>query len=297
MQKMLLLLLALVVSALSLTAPASGVWGGELDGNRHPMVGAIYADLYPPFDGPQGDEIVCSGSYAGPSKDGNHDAFLTAAHCIALLVDWGVTDFSVSFDPDPQDPDDESPGLPDRLIPASEFHWDPRFSEQIVHGAGPIETHLKNNNWYDSGVLLLPRGSVGDIDPVQLPTARYLDELKAEGELMAKEFELVGYGVQPTWQQPGGPQIPFIPDGKRRRSFSTASGLTAAWLRLLQNPHATGLGGVCLFDSGSPQFLPGTRRIVSTTSDANGSCHAISRNYRLDTPAARRFLDRYLTLP
>jgi len=295
MRRMLLLLLTLVVTALTLTAPASGVWGGELDGNRHQMVGAIYADIYPPFDGPKGDEIVCSGSYAGPSEDGNHDVFLTAAHCIALLVDWGVTEFSVSFDPDPQDPADDTPGLPDRLIPASEFHWDPRFSEQIVHGAGPIETHLKNNNWYDSGVLLLPRGSVGDIDPVQLPPAGYLADLDP-GILKGMEFELVGYGVQPTWQQPGGTQIPFIPDGKRRRSFSQASGLTAAWLLLLQNPQATELGGVCLLDSGSPQFVPGTRMIVSTTSDANGGCHAINRNYRLDTRGARKFLGRYVTL-
>jgi hypothetical protein len=296
MRRMLRVLLTLAVTGLSLPTPASAVWGGELDGNRHPMVGAIYADIYPPFDGPEGHEIVCSGSYAGPSKDGNHDVFLTAAHCIALLVDWGVTDFSVSFDPDPQDPDDGTPGRPDRLIPASEFDWDPRFSEQIVHGVGPIDTRLKNNNWYDSGVLLLPRGSVDDIDPVQLPPAGYLDDLEAGG-LAGMEFELVGYGVQPTWHQPAGTQIPFIPDGERRRAFSKASSLTPAWLRLLQNPQATGLGGICLFDSGSPQFVPGTLMIVSTTSDANGGCHAINRNYRLDTPAARKFLGQYLTLP
>jgi hypothetical protein len=65
--------------------------------------------------------------------------------------------------------------------------------------------------------------------------------------------------------------------GKRRRAFSQASSLTAAWLLMLQNPQATGLGGVCLFDSGSPQFVPGTRMIVSTTSKANGGCHAITR--------------------
>jgi hypothetical protein len=296
MRRMLLLLLALVVTALSLATPASAVWGGELDGNRHAMVGAIYVDVFPPFDGPMGDEIACSGSYAGPSKDGNYDVFLTAAHCIALLVDWGVTDYSVSFDPDSQDPYDDTPGRPDNLIPALDFRWDARFSEQIVHGVGPIETRLKNDNWFDSGVLLLPRGSVGDIDPVQLPTAGYLDDFSA-GELAGMEFELVGYGVQPTWHQPGGTQMPFLSDGKRRRSFSQASGLTAAWLRLLQNPQATGLGGVCLFDSGSPQFVPGTRLIVSTTSSANGNCHATNSNYRLDTPGAREFLGKYLTLP
>ena len=92
MRRMLLLLLALVVTALSLATPAGAVWGGELDGNGHPMVGAIYVDAFPPFDGLEGHEIACSGSYAGPSRDGARDVFLTAAHCIALLVDWGITD-------------------------------------------------------------------------------------------------------------------------------------------------------------------------------------------------------------
>ena len=91
---------------------------------------------------------------------------------------------------------------------------------------------------------------------MQLPTARYLDDLQA-GELTGMEFELVGYGVQPTWQQPGGTQIPFVPDGERRTGFSKASGLTAAWLRLLQNPQATGLGGICLSTRGRPSSCRG----------------------------------------
>lgn len=68
------------------------------------------------------------------------------------------------------------------------------------------------------------------------------------------------------------------------------------WLRILQNPNVTDLGGLCFDDSGSPQLVPGTRMIVSTTT-GNGKCIALNYNYRLDTPGAREFLGRFLVLP
>jgi len=269
--------LSLCVLALTFgfAGPALGAWGGDPDGNQHPMVGAMYAD----FNGDDAitwDELACSGSYAGPSKDGSAQVFLTAAHCVA----WAPEDltFWVSFDADPTD----GGGTPEGLIAATAFDWDSRFGHDMA-------------NWYDSGVLLLPSGSVVGIDPVVLPPAGYLDGLKASGELKGLVVELVGYGVVPTWQQPGGTQFAF--DGVRRASSSVAVGLSAAWLRLLQNTHATGLGGVCFGDSGSPQFLPGTRTIISTTTGGNGNCNSYNIDYRLDTPGAREFLGQYLTLP
>ena len=54
------------------------------------MVGALFAD----FDGNgtiSGDELVCSGSDAGRSRDGGADVFLTAAHCIEFGPDFGIT--------------------------------------------------------------------------------------------------------------------------------------------------------------------------------------------------------------
>ena len=269
---------AVLLLLFSLTVrPALAVWGGEPDNGRHPMVRAMYAD----FDGSGGitwDELLCSGSYAGPSRNAGFDVFLTAGHCVAPLEGFGITEVFVSFDEDPKEGD----GIPEGLIAAVDSAWDPRFGHDL-------------GNLYDSAVLLLPPGSVTGITPVQLPPAGYLDDLKRAGELQHMTIELVGYGVVPVWQQPGGTQ--FIFDGLRRTSYSQVTGLSPAWLRLLQNTKATGLGGQCFGDSGSPQFIPGTTTIVSTTTGGNGNCNANNYNYRLDTPGAREFLGQFLQLP
>src|SRR5262245_23910496 len=72
---------ALAVSALVVPAVAFGVWGTDQVDEAHPQVGAMYVD----FDHSGGatvDELVCTGSFAGPSKDGDSDVFLTAGHCL-----------------------------------------------------------------------------------------------------------------------------------------------------------------------------------------------------------------------
>ena len=74
-------------------------------------------------------------------------------------------------------------------------------------------------------------------------------------------------------------------------------GLTLAWLLFNQNEHATDQGGLCFGDSGSPQFVPGTDMIVSTTIGGDRNCRANNYNYRLDTVGAREFLGQFLTLP
>jgi len=47
-------------------------------------------------------------------------------------------------------------------------------------------------------------------------------------------------------------------------------------------------------DSGSPQFVPGTNMIVSTTSGGDVNCRATNYTYRLDTAGAREFLGQFL---
>src|SRR5512138_1772419 len=92
--------LSLAVALLLLLIPftnALAAWGGGPDGNQHPMVGAMFAD----FDGDgviSGFELVCSGSYAGPSADGAYDVFLTAGHCLAWVPSSGLSQLFVSFD-------------------------------------------------------------------------------------------------------------------------------------------------------------------------------------------------------
>lgn len=286
MRKAILIFGVVAVGLLSTVTPALGAWGGEPDGDGHPMVGAIYAD----FDGSgqvTWDESFCSGSYAGPSADGQSDVFLTAAHCLAWLPDEGVETVHVSFDTDPQETD----GIPEGLIATSVFVWDERYGHDSA-------------NEYDSGVVLLPAGSVVGITPVQLPPLGYLDDLRASGELKGMLFEMVGYGVVPICWGTDDPPEPCAPaawlygyDGTRKTSQTPVKGLTQAWLLFNMNTNASGLGGVCYGDSGSPQFVPGTTMIVSTTTGGDSVCRAHNLNYRLDTPGAREFLGRYLTLP
>ncbi len=78
------LLIAAGVAALAAAAPVFAITGGSLDGNAHPGVGLLVADL---GNGPEPD---CSGSLVSPT------VFVTAAHCTGNLASDRVW---VSFDP------------------------------------------------------------------------------------------------------------------------------------------------------------------------------------------------------
>lgn len=63
------------------------------------------------------------------------------------------------------------------------------------------------------------------------------------------------------------------------------------------NPAVTGDGSPCVGDSGAPYLLGSSNLSVGVESFEEGRCNAISGGSRLDTRAARGFLDDYLTLP
>jgi hypothetical protein len=108
-------------------------------------------------------DLDCSGSYAGVSKDGRHDIFLTAAHCLAFTPSIGSPPAYVSFD------NDLSNGV-SGLIQADDYVWNPEFG----HDSGDL---------HDLGVVLLPAGSVSGIQPVLLPPAGYMDNLRQAAAL------------------------------------------------------------------------------------------------------------------
>lgn len=277
--------LAVLLFAMILMVPgaALAVWGGAPDGNGHPSVGAMYFD----FDN-DGNvvvfDLICTGSYAGPSKDGQHDVFLTAGHCLPP-AELGIPPFllKVSFD------NNESDIFPDTPITVDEYHQMPGFG----HDRGDL---------HDLGILLLPSGSVQAAFPgaganaVQLPAESVMDDLKNDGELNFREADIVGYGVTPVWG-PGGPTT-FDFDGVRKSGTSIITGLTKSNVLYNQNRHGIGTGsGLCFGDSGSPQFDEGTLNVLSLTTGGNGQCNANSFNYRVDTPQAREFLGQFLNLP
>jgi hypothetical protein len=255
-------------------APVLAAWGGAPDGDLHPMVGALGFDM--DEDGMISFyELVCSGSYAGVSTDGLYDVFLTAAHCLAFTPYLGYPTAYVSFDNDTLD------GV-SGVIAADSYTWDPEFGQ---NHADP----------HDIGVVFLPKGSVEDLQPVELPPAGYMDERLQGAVLKDLNIEVVGYGFIPIWQQPGGTQ--FDMTGLRNMATTNVKGLTHAYVLYNQNYDATGEGGVCYLDSGSPQFIAGSRLIISISSGGDAICRANAYSYRLDTPDARNFLGKYLVLP
>lgn len=270
-----------VVFAFALVGLAAGpvlaAWGGDPDGDRHPMVGALFFD----WDGSgaiEAYELSCSGSYAGVSRDGKNDVFLTAGHCVAPMAYFGNLTAYVSFD------NDLVTGGIAGLIEAESYLWDPAFG----HDSGDL---------HDLGIVLLPLDSVTGIQPVELPPAGYMDGLLRRAALRDLDVEAVGYGAIPMWQQRGGTQFDWAGLNLRSTAKINVKGLTKANVLYNMNTNATGDGGVCFGDSGSPQFIAGSRTIISVTSGGDPNCRALNYDYRLDTPQARAFLGRFLILP
>ena len=268
----------LLIAALAIAVPgaAYAVWGGQVD-TAHPGVGAMYFDENG-NGAASAAELICSGSYAGRSKSGANDVFLTAGHCLPP-AELGIPASAVlvSFDGNAGD-GVSSP------ITVSAYHQMPGFGQNL----GDVR---------DLGILLLPVGSVPAGTPaVQLPTAGYLDQLKASGQLNFRIVDLVGYGVVPVWDEKGPTQFAF--DGVRRSGTSIVTGLHKAMVHYNQQRNGIGTGsGLCFGDSGSPQLDRGTLLVLSVTSGGNGQCNANNTNYRVDTPQARAFLGQFLNLP
>lgn len=248
----------LLIALLLLTIiPARAITWGDLDTEHH-NVGAMVVD-WPGY----GPWQLCSGTLVHPR------VFLTAAHCTFDLDDYGIETIWVNFDPYALEPD----GL--------------RLVEEVI-------TH-PNYNWgsqnpHDIALLILAE-PVTDITPAQLPTANFLDELKAAGLLRTKsegaQFTLVGYGGTLEWPPPS---ISY--DDLRRVAYSEYKALMPVWLHMAQNVKQ-GNSGTCYGDSGGPAFwtnADGTEVLVGITSWGDAQCVATSFNYRVDLPGSLAFI-------
>jgi secreted trypsin-like serine protease len=264
-----LIVVVLAVASLVMSiGPAGAITFGQPDGNRHPNVGALLADVDP--DSP-GLDIVCSGTLIAPK------VFLTAAHCTAFLESEGISQVWVTFAPAYDEDSTSLAGLS-----AGSYVTHPEFGS-----GGASDTH-------DIAVVLLDQAP--GITPARLPTAGLLNQLKASHELDDQTFTAVGYGTVRE-DKTGGPHSLFF-DGVRRYALQSALNVEPSWLLLSMNP-STGSGGTCYGDSGGPHFLGGVQSnlIVSITITGDTWCRATDKTYRVDTASARDFLDDFVTLP
>jgi hypothetical protein len=261
----------LVVVAIAMCAavnapPAGAITFGQLDGDRHPEVGALVAT----FGAGGSFSVLCSGTLISPT------VFMTASHCTAFLESQGIPPHQVwvTFDP--------------TFGQSSPLHRGTYHTNPLYRSGGASDTH-------DIAVVVLDR-AVRGVTPARLPPAHLLDRLKAQHQLRAQQFTAVGYGTVRNDKTGGPHHLSF--DGKRRFAEQGFNALTKAWLKLSENP-STGSGGTCYGDSGGPHFLggPGSNLVVALTVTGDFWCRSTDVDYRVDTTSARSFLSEFVTLP
>jgi hypothetical protein len=191
--------------------------------------------------------------------------FLTAAHCEIP----GVSQVRVTFD--------SAFTYPGKTYTGT-WHADPAYSQS-------------QSDPHDIAVIVLDKSP--RITPAELPAAGSNDNLPAN-----QQFTSVGYGTSEAVNGPGGHTFPI--NDVRHYAVGTLNSINPSWLRISQNA-STGNGGTCYGDSGGPNFLGAgsseTNVIAATTITGDSVCRATNVDYRLDTPSARSFLARYVTLP
>lgn len=257
--------LGLVIAVVAVVAtPAGAVIGGAPDGGRHPYAGAV--------DGrPAGGPVQFgSGVLVSPT------VFLTAGHGTKHFDDAGLTRARVTFDEVVTDSSTWYEGT---------VHTNPDLD---------LDAQGQRGDFVDLGVIVFDAPIPG-VTPASLPSANYLEGLSDRAR-----FDIAGYGIS---GYTGGPDD----GGKRRRDVTTGGERTVAdevfaslspgWLRL----RSAGTADICTGDSGSPAVLSGTNLVAGITvvewSLGGGECESNPWAQRVDTPGARAFLSRYVTLP
>jgi hypothetical protein len=278
--------LAACAASLALAGAALGITNGQVDGNAHPNVGALYATA----NGEATGTLFCSGSLVAPG------IFVTAAHCVVAIAQAPDPRYFVTFAPAPG----PSPAVA-TLIPGVPT-VDPQYRG-------------KDKDPHDIAVIKFNPNAAPGVRPVQIAPRGFLDALlKGRANDKGDPGDEVGR-YQDTWSRARShyrddrtnddddtpiPGLTFVDvgyglvdieadrDGIRRFAVSGKPKLRDdVWLVLSQKTNQ-GFGGTCTGDSGGPQFFGSLQVSITITGDEN--CVRRGVNLRLDVSPTRAFL-------
>ena len=243
-----------------LGANAQAVTNGQLDGTKHPAVGALVD-----YDSRGTAYAFCTGTLISPT------VMLTAAHC-----NPGVATVKVTFESQVQN---------------AAMMYVGRYIAHPGYNQAQSDPH-------DIAVIVFDR-AISGIVPAKLPTLGLFDTLKNNGMLASTHYTAVGYGGQErTFDGQGKPYIAY--EDRREWAVSAFDALNPAWLRLSQNSATGNAvtcfgdsGGPNFMGSAEAE----TKVIAGTTITGDMQCVQSNVIYRLDTVSARTFLKDYVKLP
>ncbi|MDL1910719.1 trypsin-like serine protease [Chloroflexi bacterium CFX6] len=236
--------------------PVGAITDGEPDGDGHPFVGLMVAQLA------DGTPLWrCSGTLLSPTL------FLTAGHC----TEAPAAHVEIWFDADVES------GIPANGYP---------FTGEV--GGTPYTHPDYNPNAFfvrDVGLVVLdepyysPNGEYGE-----LPSLNQLDALKTKRGLQNVTFTAVGYGLQmsfpdaASWKE-NNVRVRMVAHPKLNQI--NVPGFTGDFSMLLSNNAHT--GGTCFGDSGGPNFLGDSNVVAGVTSfGINGNCAGTGGVFRMD---------------
>jgi Trypsin len=222
MKRAIVLTSSVLLASLVLVTAVRAITFGEPDNGRHPFVGALVGEA-------QGVSFpVCSGTLVSA----NH--FVTAAHCLAGLEEFGITNLRVTF---AETIDANLDGLVDAGVP-------------LHPGTGhfPSDFGLPGSKAPDVGVFVLSGSGVSMPAYGQLPAEGFLDGVDKK----SARFTTVGYGAVRSDKTKGPHSLGLGPG--RMMTTQSMQALVTDWVTFSMNP-STGNGGTCFGDSGGPHFL------------------------------------------
>jgi secreted trypsin-like serine protease len=269
MRKKTLALAIAAASIVTVTGPAAAITDGELDGDDHPQVVLILAEV----DGAAA--FRCSGTMISPTY------VLTAGHCVTNFPDEGeVTAMRIFTESAVDGGDNSYPNAGNNSIEAARWATHPDYE------SAPFFVN-------DVGMIELAEPYVLDDDKyASLPEVDSLDAYATKRGKQKLTFTAVGYGLQRI--------NPVFVEGARVRHVAypklnaiNAPGFTGDFSLLLSNNHST--GGTCFGDSGGPNFIADTNIVGGVTSfGLNGSCGGTGGVFRMDRQNVQDFVADFI---